>query len=60
MAIHPYGIATLTAVQRLCLGLAALGVLAALLGVFAPLAGMPHELPGQVDARRPGREGPVA
>ena len=49
MAIHPHGIATLTTVQRLCLGLAALGVLAALLGVFAPLAQMPHEIPGQVD-----------
>ena len=51
-AIHPDGIATLTTAQRWCLGLAALGVVAALLGVFAPLAEVPYyhtPVPIQVD-----------
>ena len=48
----PYGIATLTTAQRVCLGLAALGVVAAVVGVFAPLAEVRYShtpVPIQVD-----------
>ena len=48
----PHGIATLTAAHHLCLGLAALGVVAAVVDVFAPLAEVRYghtPVPIQVD-----------